>query len=160
MIDQDVIAAALDRGGVIDITTTGRRSGRARRIEIDLFSFDGRLFLSGLPGRRGWMANLRADPRLLVHLKRGVRADLPAHARIVDDEAERRPLLERVTAAWGRSGQLEAFVARAPLVELTLDVMKWNYQKVPVALGTDPEVVPGELTELVFDRDGHWMRPG
>jgi hypothetical protein len=45
------------------------------------------------------------------------------------------------------------------LVELTVDVMKWNYQKVPVALGTDPEVRPGELTDLVFDGRGHWVRP-
>ena len=43
------------------------------------------------------------------------------------------------------------------LVELTLDVMKWNYQKVPVALGTDAEVNEGELTDLVFDADGNWV---
>jgi hypothetical protein len=41
------------------------------------------------------------------------------------------------------------------LLELTLDVMKWSYQKVAVALGTDDEVTPGQLTELVFDADGH-----
>src|SRR4249919_4042685 len=41
------------------------------------------------------------------------------------------------------------------LLELTLDVMKWNYQKVAVALGTDDEVTPGRLTDLVFDADGH-----
>lgn len=46
----------------------------------------------------------------------------------------------------------------AELVELTLDIMKWNYQKVPVALGVDREVRPGELTDLVFDRDGNPMR--
>ncbi len=40
------------------------------------------------------------------------------------------------------------------LVELTLDVMKWNYQKVSVALGTDAEVKPGELADLVFDAEG------
>ena len=40
------------------------------------------------------------------------------------------------------------------LLELTLDVMKWNYQKVAVALGTDDEVTPGKLTDLVFDADG------
>ena len=40
------------------------------------------------------------------------------------------------------------------LVELTLDVMKWNYQKVSVALGTDAEVKPGELADLTFDEDG------
>src|SRR5262249_59425394 len=40
------------------------------------------------------------------------------------------------------------------VLELTLDVMKWNYQKVSVALGTDHEVRPGRLTELRFDADG------
>lgn len=47
----------------------------------------------------------------------------------------------------------------AELVELTLDVMKWNYQKIPVALGVDVEVRPGELTDLHFDADGNWVRP-
>ena len=40
------------------------------------------------------------------------------------------------------------------LLELTLDVMKWNYQKVVVALGVDDEVRPGSLAELAFDADG------
>jgi hypothetical protein len=44
------------------------------------------------------------------------------------------------------------------LLELTLDVMKWSYQKVPVALGTDAEVRPGELTDLAFDGDGRVIR--
>lgn len=42
----------------------------------------------------------------------------------------------------------------AELVELSLDVMKWNYQKVSVALGTDGEVRPGELVALSFDEGG------
>jgi hypothetical protein len=41
------------------------------------------------------------------------------------------------------------------LLELTLDVMKWNYQKVAVALGTDGEVEPGTLTDLTFDAEGN-----
>lgn len=45
------------------------------------------------------------------------------------------------------------------LVELTLDVMKWNYQKVSVATGTDFAIAPGELPDLKFDEDGHWVRP-
>ncbi len=45
------------------------------------------------------------------------------------------------------------------LLELTLDVMKWNYQKVSVALGIDDEVRRHELTDLVFDADGNWVRP-
>ncbi len=44
------------------------------------------------------------------------------------------------------------------LLELTLDVMKWNYQKVPVALGVDDEVRPGQLTDLAFDADGNSVR--
>ena len=44
------------------------------------------------------------------------------------------------------------------LVELTLDIMKWNAQKVPVALGTDVWLVPGQLADLVFDDDGRWIR--
>jgi hypothetical protein len=46
------------------------------------------------------------------------------------------------------------------LLELTLDVMKWNYQKVSVALGVDVEVRPGELADLVFDAAGNWVPPG
>jgi alkylhydroperoxidase family enzyme len=47
----------------------------------------------------------------------------------------------------------------AELLELSLDVMKWNYQKVPVALRTDTEPAPGRLTMLAFDEQGrhHFM---
>jgi hypothetical protein len=37
--------------------------------------------------------------------------------------------------------------------------MKWNYQKVPVSLGTDLEVQEGELTPLIFDAQGNWVKP-
>jgi hypothetical protein len=55
--------------------------------------------------------------------------------------------------------RVRAHFDRDEIIELTLDVMKWNYQKVMVALGTDPEVRPGELVDLVFDEAGHWVRP-
>jgi hypothetical protein len=45
------------------------------------------------------------------------------------------------------------------IIELTVDVMKWNYQKVPVSLGTDVEVQEGELTPLIFDAQGNWVKP-
>ena len=50
--------------------------------------------------------------------------------------------------------------SREQRIELALDVMKWSYQKVAVALGVDREIVPGQLTDLVFDDDGNWVRPG
>ena len=55
--------------------------------------------------------------------------------------------------------RLEAHFSTEQIVELCLDVMKWSYQKVAVALGVDREVVPGELTDLSFDADGNWIRP-
>lgn len=45
------------------------------------------------------------------------------------------------------------------LIELTLDVMKWNAQKVAVALGIDDWIRPGELSDLRFDEQGNWVRP-
>lgn len=116
------IRAALDRGGVIDITTTGRRSGEPRRIEIVLHNVGGRLVISGVPMRgrtRAWIRNLEADARLTVHLKQGVVADLPATARVVTDEAERRELLVHVARNWGRT-DIEAMVAWSPLIEITI----------------------------------------
>ena len=42
-------STALYRSQVIDLTTTGRRTGRPRRIEIFLHEDGGRLFISGMP---------------------------------------------------------------------------------------------------------------
>ena len=52
--------------------------------------------------------------------------------------------------------ELREFFTDDQLIELSLDVMKWNYQKVSVALGTDREVSEGELSELHFDASGKW----
>ena len=119
----DPIRTALSRGGRIDITTTGRATGRPRRIEIVFHRIDGRMWISGIPSsrRRSWLANLAADPRMTVHLKGPIAvADLPATARIVDDPAERRTILERVARAWGRT-DLDRMVAQSPLIEVILD---------------------------------------
>ena len=121
MTDQHDISAAIERGGIVDITTTGRTSGQPRRIEIVFFNVDNRVYISGLPGRRGWMANLAADAHLTFHLKKGVVADLPATARIIDDPEERRPVIEHVCERWNRQSQLDAFLAGAPLIEVTFD---------------------------------------
>ena len=73
------------------------------------------------PRRRSWIANLADDPHLTVHLKGpGPIADLPATARIVDEPAERRRILERVARAWKRE-DLDTMVATSPLIEVTID---------------------------------------
>jgi deazaflavin-dependent oxidoreductase (nitroreductase family) len=119
--DTQRIAEALRRGGIIDITTTGRRSGQPRRIEIVFFNVEGRVYITGLPGSRAWMANLNADPHLTFHLKKGLTADLPATARAVSDEEERRAVLSVALRAWRREDQLEAFLAGSPLIEVVFD---------------------------------------
>jgi deazaflavin-dependent oxidoreductase (nitroreductase family) len=118
----DAIRRALSRGEVIDITTTGRQTGAPRRIEIVYHVIDGRIWISGMPRRerRSWVANLEADPRLTVHLKGSVTADLPATARIVDDPDERRRVLTGVAAAWNRA-DVDAMVAYSPLIEVVVD---------------------------------------
>ena len=118
----DTIHEALTRGGIIDLTTTGRKSGEPRRIEIVLHAIDGRIVISGMPRRekRAWLANIEADPRMTIHLKRGVTADLPGEARVITNLEERRPLLAHVARAWGRS-DLEAMVRYSPLIEVVLD---------------------------------------
>lgn len=115
---RDAIAAALATGGLADITTRGRRTGQSRRIEIVFFNMGGRVYVSGLPGARGWYANLLDDPRFTFHLKGPVTADLAAHARPIAEEAERRPLFTRITRQWRRESELERFVASSPLIEV------------------------------------------
>ena len=104
----------------IDITTTGRRSGEPRRLEIVFHNVDGHLYISGIPNERtrGWIHNLEADPALTIHLKgRDPHADLPAKARIIVDENERRAVLPAIARAWKRT-DLETMVAWSPLIEV------------------------------------------
>jgi len=118
----DRVRSALARGGTIDITTIGRASGRPRRIEIVFHNIDGRIYISGIPSprRRSWLANLEAQPAFTLHLKGAVRADLPARARIIDDEAERRRILAAVARNWRRN-DVERMVQQSPLIEVLLD---------------------------------------
>ena len=72
---------ALSIDMVVDITTTGRRSGDPRRIEIWCHLMDGQLYLAASPGPRSWYANLYANPGVTLHLKADVKADIPVRAR-------------------------------------------------------------------------------
>ena len=64
------------------LTTTGRRSGQPREIEIWFTEHEGRYYV--IAERReqtSWVQNLRADPRVRVRV--GPLA-FPGHARVVD----------------------------------------------------------------------------
>jgi deazaflavin-dependent oxidoreductase (nitroreductase family) len=120
--DSDKIRHALARGGVIDITTTGRQTGESRRIEIVFHSIGDRIYISGQPRPqpRAWLRNLEANARFTFHLKGEPRADLEATARVIKDETERRAVLPAIARAWKRD-DLEDMVLYSPLIEVTLD---------------------------------------
>ncbi len=117
------VRRALARGHLIDITTTGRRSHQARRIEITFHVIDGRIYISGMPRadrKRGWLWNLEADPAITVHLKGAVQADLAGTARIITDDAERRAVADWIKANAWKDIDATAMVAHAPMIEVVL----------------------------------------
>ena len=116
------IRSALKHGHTIDITTIGRRSGEPRRIEMMFHSFDGHLYISGMPNpdrTRAWLQNLRANPDFTFHLKQLVQADLPATAREITEDPERREVMTKVANAWHRA--VEPMLTQSPLVEVTIE---------------------------------------
>jgi len=119
----DRVRRALRHGHTIDITTTGRRTGLPRRIEIVFHNLGGRLYITGSPRAdrtRAWLLNLEADPRFTFHLKRPVAADVPATARIITDETERRAVFNEVVKVWTRQ-DVETMTRHSPLIEVFID---------------------------------------
>jgi len=115
--------AALNRSQVIDLTTTGRRTGQLRRIEIFLHHEHGQLFITGMPRAdrtRDWIYNIEADPHVVVHLKQSVVVDVPATARVVTDPDERRPFIEAAARRWGRT-DVPDMLRHSPLILLSVD---------------------------------------
>ena len=117
------VQEALEKDLIIDITTTGRKSGDPRRVEIWFHNLDGILYIAGLllPGSRAWYANILKDPRLTFHLKGTTKADLPALATPITDAAERHKVLERICDNLGEPELLEARVAESPLIRVRLE---------------------------------------
>jgi deazaflavin-dependent oxidoreductase (nitroreductase family) len=100
----------------IELTTTGRRSGRPTRIEIWWFHIEDRFVITGTPRPRDWMANVSVRPEVVIHAN-GV--DYPATARVVDDEAFRRRVFVDPATSWYRNrADLEELVATSPMVEI------------------------------------------
>lgn len=121
-LDPKICEALSHPMGVIDITTVGRQSGQPRRIEIVFHRINDRIYISGqpFPNRRAWLGNLDANPHFTLHLKGPVSADIPATARIITDEAERRTTLVPIAKNWKRN-DVEVMVEQSPLIEVTLD---------------------------------------
>jgi deazaflavin-dependent oxidoreductase (nitroreductase family) len=125
MTDDAAQALASDR--VIDITTTGKKSGQPRRIEIWYHRLDGKYYITGTPGRpRDWYANLVAHPSFTFHLKESATADLAATARPITETAEREKVLAGILALLSDTTAVAGhepgeWVESSPLVEVTFD---------------------------------------
>jgi deazaflavin-dependent oxidoreductase (nitroreductase family) len=118
----DEVTQALGKDRVIDMTTIGRTSGQPRRKETWFHNIDGKIYLTGTPGKRDWYANMVANPSFTFHLKESAQADLAAQARPVTEPEERRAVLARILVNVGRpASDLPAWEANSPLVEVTFD---------------------------------------
>lgn len=93
---EERIERALAKDHVIEITTIGRKTKKQRRIEIWFHNVDGRIFITGSPGRRSWYANMLANPKFTFHLKGSMKADLAAEAKPIVDEASRREVFTKI----------------------------------------------------------------
>ena len=117
------VKAAMDQGGVADITTVGRRSGLPRRVEIYFHHFDGDYYLTGRPGRkRDWESNIAANPEFTLHLKWGVRADVAVLGESEPNrELRAEVILRALTESWGSdfaraTAALDRWVDTAPFI--------------------------------------------
>lgn len=119
----EAVKKAMDRGGIADITTVGRKTGKPRRIEIYFHQFDGEYYLTGRHGpRRDWEANIVANPEFTLHLKRGITADVPVVGEPEPDPEERARILRRaLIESWnsppeGVDKALHKWVDRSPFI--------------------------------------------
>ena len=111
-------AKELARQRTVNLTTVGRKSGKPSTVEIWWFEFEDRLLVTGTPGPRDWLANIRSDSSVVVGHRLG---DLTGSATEVDDAEFRRRFFMSNEPRWYRGqAQLDALVADAPMVELHL----------------------------------------
>jgi deazaflavin-dependent oxidoreductase (nitroreductase family) len=102
----------------IDLTTFGRTSGEARRIEIWWFHVDGRFIITGTPGRRDWLANVKANPSVVIHVDG---RDIETTATVIEDRQRRLEVFSKPETRWySTQAELDRLVAEAPMIEVDL----------------------------------------
>ena len=108
--------------GTCNLSTVGRRSGAVRRVEVWYVVVDEQIVLTGTPGVRHWLANLRGCADAVLHLCHPDR-DVPVHASEVTDRDARRRIAQE---AWGlqpwyaeQPFSVEEWVEGSPMVVLT-----------------------------------------
>ena len=116
----DEARKAIEADRLVDITTTGRRSGNPSRKEVLLRQLDGQVYLSNSPGTRDWAANLLANPEFSYHLKESAQRDLQARATPIRDIDEKRALLTRILEKEDALDSVEDRVAGSHLFRIDI----------------------------------------
>ena len=107
----------LARTRTVDLTTIGRRTGEPRTVEIWWFHVDGRFIITGTPGRRDWLANVRSNPQVVISAPNG---DFDARVEEIDDHEFRRRVFTDPQIGWYRTqAELDRLVATAPMIEVS-----------------------------------------
>jgi deazaflavin-dependent oxidoreductase (nitroreductase family) len=101
MTPSNAIAEAVETAHEVDLTTFGRKTGRASRRTIWITTDShGRLFIrSGMGPGRDWPQNLLTNQRAVLHVGEH---DVPVRARHVTDRAELRASGDAVKHKYGR----------------------------------------------------------
>ena len=103
----------------IDLTTYGRKTGLPRSVEIWWFYVEGRFIITGTPGRRDWLANVRSDPRVVISVNG---TEIEATAReIVDPDVRELVFNQEETRWYATQSELRRLVDTAPMIEILLD---------------------------------------
>jgi deazaflavin-dependent oxidoreductase (nitroreductase family) len=115
----DATVAHLARTRTVDLITTGRKSGETRAVEIWWFHFEGRFIVTGTPGRRDWLANVNANPRVAIRTRFG---EFSGTAVLIDDpDFRHRFFSDRATRWYVTQAELRNLVETAPMIEIDLD---------------------------------------
>lgn len=101
----------------IELTTFGRRTGLPRSVEIWWFHVGGRFIITGTPGRRDWLANVRANPRVVIGVQ-GYQIEATAHE--VDSELRELVFSRRETNWYSTQTEFRHLVETAPMIEVVL----------------------------------------
>lgn len=102
----------------INLTTFGRTTGLPRRIEIWWFRVGDRFVITGTPGRRDWVANIMANPRVIVHVD-GM--DIETTVSVITDKEQRLEVFKQPETRWYSSqAELEHLLAAAPMIAVQL----------------------------------------
>ena len=115
------IRLLIQKDEVVDITTLGRKTGTARRIEIRLHALDQKLYITGRPGRpRSWYANMLASPEFTLHVKDNLVRDVACEAIPIVEEETRRRLFEMMLSHEVSMAHVivDEWTMGAPLVEV------------------------------------------